>query len=231
MANRTIWRSQFGSRYLNNQDMRRKLSRFALGAISAATCGFFMPHSALAQAGTSLWWDINGAASGAGGSAPSGNWDLVTKNWNTDSFGASATTTWTAGDAAAFAAGTDATGAYTVTIPTGVMIPGVNTITTEEGNVTIACADSTSGLVLTGGTITLANAATISASIGGSAGLIASGGTGTLTLSGSNSFSGQTQILSAGRIVLTNSNALGSSDPASNIVFNVKPPPPHLMAA
>ena len=31
---------------------------------------------------TDPYWDVNGSTAGSGGTSPSGNWDLVTANWN-----------------------------------------------------------------------------------------------------------------------------------------------------
>lgn len=74
----------------------------------------------------SLYWDINGAAAGAGGATPSGTWDTSLNYWNPSSAGTSPTTVWTDGNAAVFSAGSDATGSYTITLsgtqsPSGVV--------------------------------------------------------------------------------------------------------------
>src|SRR6478609_1677061 len=77
------------------------------------------------------YWDTNGATSGAGGSVPAGTWNTGgLTNWTTNSNGTSATTTWTAGDSAIFAAGSDATGNYTVTLNGTQTASGVSV---EEG--------------------------------------------------------------------------------------------------
>src|SRR4051812_40066077 len=78
------------------------------------------------------YWDINGTTVGAGGSAPTGSWGPSFANWTADFDGASATETWTDGSVAVFAAGTDATGSYTVTIDPA-QSPVVAGIRVEEG--------------------------------------------------------------------------------------------------
>src|SRR5215471_9983506 len=83
------------------------------------------------------YWDTNGATAGAGGSIPSATWNTgAAANWTTDSTGSSAPTTWTAGDIAVFSAGTDATGSFTVTVPSGTT-NSLLSITNEEGTILI----------------------------------------------------------------------------------------------
>ena len=193
----------------------RKLSRrtmIPLAALASAIAASVPTNTARAQ---SLWWDINGATSGAGGTTPSGSWDLTSANWNGVSTGIGLTTTWTAGDTALFSAGADATGTFTVTIPSNVTIPGVNGITFEEGNITVTGGS----LVLTDPNISTLGTHTIASSIGGTVGLTRASGTLPLTLSGSNSYTGATQILTNGRVVISNGNALGPN-PADMVSFN-----------
>ena len=97
-----------------------------------------------------VYWDINGATAGAGGATPTGSWDLVTANWG-NSAGNAATTTWNNanGDTAVFAAGTDATGSYTVTLNAGITLAG---ITREEGG-TVTISGATNTLTFTGGAL------------------------------------------------------------------------------
>src|SRR3954454_15902074 len=81
------------------------------------------------------YWDIDTIdQSGAGGPTPSGTWDTgTTANWNTNSDGTGIPATWTAGDSAVFAAGGDATGAYTVTLAANQTL---GALTVEEGTIT-----------------------------------------------------------------------------------------------
>jgi autotransporter-associated beta strand protein len=61
-------------------------------------------------------WDTNDTAPGAGGPTPTGTWG-VDAFWGKESFdGTVATGAWPAGNFAVFAAGDDATGAYTVNV-------------------------------------------------------------------------------------------------------------------
>ena len=128
------------------------------------------------------YWDSNGTAAGAG-VTPTGTWGSA-NFWNEDFAGTSATTGYTSGSIATFAAGTDATAAYTVTVSGTQTVSG---LTFEEGTVT-----------LSGGTLSLSGAviadttgsAKINSVISGSGSLIKSN-SGTLTLAGSNNFFAQ----------------------------------------
>lgn len=130
-----------------------------------------------------LYWDANGATPGAGGPTPSGIWD-VDAFWSSAPGGDAATGPWADGNAAVFAAGTDATGAYTVTVNGA---PSLTGLTFEEGTVTV------SGGTLDfpgGGTIQVdASQATINSVISGGAGALTQLGLGTLVLGGINTFS------------------------------------------
>ncbi len=61
------------------------------------------------------YWDINGATAGAGGATPSGTWNTTSTNWSSSSAGTGAAGPW-AGGTAIFSAGSDASGAFTVTV-------------------------------------------------------------------------------------------------------------------
>src|SRR5258705_11047438 len=80
------------------------------------------------------YWDLDVIPrAGAGSATPGGTWNAAAANWNTDSTGTLLPTTWTAGDIADFAAGTNATGAYTVTVSGTQSLSG---LTVEEGIIT-----------------------------------------------------------------------------------------------
>ena len=134
--------------------------------------------SAVAQ----LYWDSNGATPGAGGPAPTGTWD-ADPFWSSAPDGDAATGSWVDGNSAVFAAGTDATGSYTVTVNGTVSLTG---LTFEEGHVTV------SGGTLDfpgGGTLQVdASDATIQSVISGGTGALTQMGSGTLTLGGLNTF-------------------------------------------
>ena len=57
--------------------------------------------SCAAQA--TLYWDLNGAAAGAGGSAPAGTWDTAAANWNDNEYGTNATKAWSGDSEAGYA--------------------------------------------------------------------------------------------------------------------------------
>jgi hypothetical protein len=65
---------------------------------------------------TPSYWDLNGDTAGAGGETPSGTWDTTAAQWTSAAAGDTTTAAWTDGSVAAFSAGSDATGLYTVTL-------------------------------------------------------------------------------------------------------------------
>jgi autotransporter-associated beta strand protein len=154
------------------------------------------------------YWDTNGTAGGSGGTAPSGNWDGSSSNFNSDVTGGGAgsiTSSPTANDVVSFAAGADATGSYTVNV-TGARSAAVANF--NLGNVT-----------LDGGTLAIGNfrvaagtTATVSSvvtgfGVGNGAGSVAKTGPGTLTLSGANTHTGGTFVYE-GTLVAGNADAL-----------------------
>jgi autotransporter-associated beta strand protein len=90
---------------------------------------------------TDLYWDSNGAIAGAG-ATPTGTWDGALTSWSTVFDGTAATGIWTAGRNAIFSAGSDASGAFTVTV-TGTQTAG--NILVEEGAVTLATGTASIG--------------------------------------------------------------------------------------
>jgi autotransporter-associated beta strand protein len=155
---------------------------------------------------SALYWDANGGAIGAGGPAPTGTWG-VDPFWNTNVLGLSTGPTlgWDSTQAAIFSAGVDATGTFTVNVS------GTQTaayITFEEGHVTL----SGGSLVLSdaGGPINVAllATATINSVLAGVTGLT-KGDCGTLTLTGLNTYTGDTAV-QGGTLQLGASGALPS---------------------
>ena len=187
-------------------------SIFAL-PLSASICrwikwiGLLCLLGAVASAQT-LYWDTNAKTAGAGGASPAGTWSTSNstgKNWNTSSAGTNSPLVWTSGADAVFSAGTDATGAYTVTV-SGTQ--NVSSITVEEGSPTLGTgtinfSDTTPDLlVATGSTLTFSNAltsATNNLNVGNST------NTGTTVFSANTTLSG-TVTLAGGTLSLAGTN-------------------------
>jgi fibronectin-binding autotransporter adhesin len=160
-------------------------------AVTAITIGACLNANA-----TPYFWDINGATTGAGATAtPTGTWSTGGTTLSTDSTGLTATVaqTTTTADTLTFAAGTNATGTYTVTVSGTQAIGG---LTFQEGAVT-----------LSGGTI----------DFGGVTGTITNGGTISSSLTGTNGFTKTT----AGSLFLqgNNSGLSGSVSATAGLVF------------
>jgi autotransporter-associated beta strand protein len=83
------------------------------------------------------YWDINGDTAGAGGETPSGTWDTTAAHWTSAVAGDTATAAWTDGAVAAFSAGSDATGLYTVTLAGTRTVSGLRV---ESGDLELAGA-------------------------------------------------------------------------------------------
>ncbi len=182
-----------------------------------------------------LYWDINGTtADGSSTTTASGTWNATNTLWNTDLTGGAGGTVgaWTAGSVADFSAGSNVTGASTITISGTQSIGG---ITFEEGTPT-----------LTGGTLSLngtqtwllsvptaSRAATINSTVTGNVGTTGltivnnAAFVGTLTLGGNNSgLTGKIHIGSFSSssssvvdIIPTTDTALGASGAGNEIDF------------
>jgi autotransporter-associated beta strand protein len=142
------------------------------------------------------YWDIDGATPGAGGTAPSGDWDGVATNFNTDSTGSGGGTisaSTLAFDSVNFSAANEATGTYNVNV-TGTRSALVNV---TGGNVSF-----TGGTLAVGRFDIAAGAtATVSSTMSGAPMGVAKAGDGTLTLTGANTWTGDTRV-SAGTLVV-----------------------------
>ncbi len=107
---------------------------FRCALVSAFAVSSILFQSQSASAGD-FYWDINGDTAGAGGATPSANWDDA--NWSFSAAGDVATEALVDGDTPVFAAGSDATGAYTVNLAGTFTLPGLKV---EEGFPTISGA-------------------------------------------------------------------------------------------
>jgi autotransporter-associated beta strand protein len=145
---------------------------------------------------TILYWDMNGTTAGAGGATPAGTWNAANTYWNAASDGTgTGTVVWAAGQRAVFAAGSDATGIYTVSVDGTHDISGLGF---EEGTVTLDTA--------TGGQLRLVKNADVDVASGLTATVrtsitedatprsLTKKGAGTLVLSGAGSYTGTTTV-------------------------------------
>jgi fibronectin-binding autotransporter adhesin len=161
------------------------------------------------------YWDIDGATPGAGGATPSGTWSTGAANWSTDSTGSSATAAWSGTtDTAIFSAGSDATGEFTVNLPSAITAVAV---TNEEGIVNLT------GAALTAQTITIGSGATLSYVSSGA--IVAGGGGATtnMTINGGafrcmNPGVGSTFLPTAMKIVLGTGGGTLSVDGAASAI-------------
>jgi len=209
------------------------VSTFAItlpNSFRAATCavliGLAWVGSARAQ--TTLYWDLNVDAAGTGSSTPTATWSTsgADKNWSTSSAGTSGGgQKWTDGSFAIFSAGTDATGAYTVTVSGTRNVAG---ITVEEGAPTFTGGtlnfNGATSIFSVGTSAGLPLTATVGSNISGANGLTKSGGgilvfdTTAKTYSGATTVSAGTLQLNASNLI-NNTSALTVSSGAS-FLFN-----------
>lgn len=156
------------------------------------------------SANTLYYWDVNGAATGAGGTAPSGSWDGVSAVWNTDFYGGAGifTNLTSATDLLCFSAGSEATGAYMVDLGGGTRSAG--TLMFKNGLATL-----TNGTVACGVFDVKTGTADIRATVGGTGTPLIKKGTGNLSLAGDNTCA-EGLVISQGQVTLNHTNAQGS---------------------
>ena len=111
---------------------------FRVGLLASA---FIVLSAGIASAQQTLYWDTNGSAAGSsGGATAPGSWSG--QNWSTSPAGTAGTGLWSPyifnNDIAVFSAGTNATGAYAVTIPS---VLAMSQLHFNLGNVTLQSAN------------------------------------------------------------------------------------------
>ncbi len=178
---------------------------------------------------TAVYWDQNDTASGAGGTdgnKPSGTWDTGNR-WNPVFIGSAETGAWAAtGNRAVFSAGTNATGAYTVTVDGSHDIGG---LTFEEGTATVT-GGTALRLVKNGPVPGLPQGGTMDVKPGLTATLatpltedvagrrLSKEGAGTLVLSAPNNYSGPTEVYN-GTLQVSTPASLPGYNSAAKVVF------------
>ena len=156
---------------------------------------------------TTLYWDTNGPAAGAGGTTPTGTWRSsgANQNWSTASTGTGvATSNWSGNNIAVFSAGSDSSGTFNVTVAGA---PDVHSIIIQSGNITF----DSSRITLTGATPSVNVASGLTATFNtkflGSTGLVKNG-TGTLVLNNTtNNYTGDT-VINAGILQIGSGNGV-----------------------
>ncbi len=151
-------------------------------------CVLLFGFSLTQEVPATIYWDVNGSTTGAGGPAPSGMWSGP--NWSSSANGDVATQT-SDGSKAIFSAGSDATGAFDVTVTGSQSAAGLQF---EEGTVSILGNFDTS-LWITESTVEVAagSAAIMKGLLYSSVGLTKTG-LGTLVFDGNQHLTGTTQI-------------------------------------
>ncbi len=116
-------------------DLGKDIGIRLIGATSAA----LIDNVQVDAVDNKRYWDISDTTPGAGGATPAGLWNAANTLWNPVSAGTGTAAAWTAGRVATFAAGTDATGSYIVTVDG---LQDISGLTFEEGTVTLAAGAS-----------------------------------------------------------------------------------------
>lgn len=159
-------------------------------------------------AADNFYWDIDGDTAGAGGATLSGNWEDL--NWSFSAAGDVVTENLVDGDTPVFAAGSDATGSYTVNLSSSPTIPGLNV---EEGTPTI----SGSGTLILGSAntslnITTGAGITLNSAVSGGTNNLVKNGDGALALGGATTLGGEF-VLNGGAVSI--SSTVGNIDKLS----------------
>ncbi len=158
-----------------------------------------------------VYWDLDGTTAGAGSATPAGTWNAANPFWNAVADGSGSVGTWTAGRTATFAAGTDATGTYTVAVDGTKDIGGLNF---EEGTVTLSggtalrLVSDSLAFVATNLTATIATPLTQDAT----ARQLTKSGSGTLILAADNAYTSNT-VVGAGILSVPSLANAGANSP------------------
>ena len=183
-----------------------KLLRLTALAVLAALLAIFAAPAAFAATN---YWDNNGSTAGFGTAA--GTWadptiGDATQGWSTDPTGLTVPVnlTTTTNDDAFFGNFPNGLAAGTITV-SGTVSNGNMTFPTNSGGA-IVLTNGTLYLADTA-TITVSNTATIASALAGASVSLTKTGAGTLTLSGVNTYTG-TNIISGGVLALDNASAL-----------------------
>ncbi|TDU66541.1 putative secreted protein with PEP-CTERM sorting signal [Prosthecobacter fusiformis] len=161
----------------------KRLSAYSSQVLSLLALPFIGTAPLLSQ---TLYWDTNGSTPGADGPSPSGLWNTTATTFSTESTGTTAPVSWANSGAATaiFAAGSDATGPYTVTLGAGIPL-NLAGLTVQSGQLTLASqtADDTLNFGTLPATISIAGGASLllQAASTGTGGLVKTG-TGILEL-------------------------------------------------
>jgi len=157
--------------------------------------------------GTAYFWDVNDTANGAGGPTPNGLWNGSAPVWNTAFYGGPGTFTnlTTLNDDLYFAAGSDATGSFTVDLDGGVR--EARDLTFKNGAATLS--NGTVNLAACSVLSVNAGQAVIRAKISGAGTSLTKTGLGTLSLSGTNTCAGGL-VISQGQVTMNHTNANSS---------------------
>jgi autotransporter-associated beta strand protein len=142
--------------------MQKMRSLFELRRFAAAALGGICLVAGARSADAQLYWDVNGTNAGAtddAGGVASGTWNATNPFWTTDSTGITGQDLFVSGSAVVFSAGTNATGTSTVTINTNQTTGG---ITVEEGTVTLAAGVAGVAVVNGAGPVRIHSGATLS---------------------------------------------------------------------
>jgi len=189
---RSIYNQALGT-WVAVSELTRACGKRAGGVVVLAAALASVP----AGAQSVLYWDGNGSTAGAG-PTPDGIWSTTDNAWTADPTGSSAVAAWSnTGNTAVFAAGTDATGNYAVTLGSNVTAAGIRYdgrglggVLTLDGGGILTLAGTPSPQV----DVSAGNRLQVDAVVAGVDGLRKTGN-GVLTLTNiANSYSGGTSI-------------------------------------